>query len=252
MWRHFAALALAGSAGLIIATFAASGEPLQPAQTAVTPTPTLPSGAGGARDWILLDGVPPGSPPIEYGREIYRLACSACHGDKGQGLTTEWRMTWGQQDQNCWQSKCHSLNHPPDGFFLPYSPPVTTLIRSRRYSTALDLHRYIQATMPWHDQGSLTDERTWQVTLYVLKLNNFDVAPEFTVENAAGIRLVPERATAVPAGGAVATGEVAARDTAESPAPTAASDSGLLPFAAALVAILLACGGVLLWRSARR
>jgi len=125
-------LLLCLAAALVIATFTVSGTPMLQAQTSATATPAPQLRVGGS-DWILLDNVPPGSPQIEYGREIYRLACSACHGYEGQGLTTEWRMTWAPADQNCWQSKCHGLNHPSDGFFLPYSPPITNLARGGRF-----------------------------------------------------------------------------------------------------------------------
>ncbi len=176
--RFIVALNLSLPVALVMAACAVSGGPVLPAQTTVTPTPALPPQVGGGSDWVLLDNVPPGLPQIEYGREIYRLACSACHAYNGQGLTTEWRMTWAPKDQNCWQSKCHGLNHPPDGFFLPYSPPVTNLIRNGRFLTALELQSYIRETMPWEDPASLLDERAWQVTAYVLKLNNIDAGPE--------------------------------------------------------------------------
>lgn len=92
------ALMLSLAAALVMAAFTVSGRPVSPAQTSVTPTADLPPKMGSGSDWILLDNVPPGSPQMEYGREIYRLACSACHGDKGQGLTTEWRMAWAPED----------------------------------------------------------------------------------------------------------------------------------------------------------
>jgi mono/diheme cytochrome c family protein len=231
--------------GVLIVLGTEIGEPVSPAQTTVTPTPTLRPKMGGGSDWILLDRVPPGSPQIEYGREIYRLACSACHGDKGQGLTTEWRMTWAPNDRNCWQSKCHGVNHPPDGFFLPYSPPVTKIAHSNRFPTALELQVYFQQTMPWEDPGSLLDERAWQVTAYVLKLNNINVGPVLNAETAAAIRLAPAPATPtpVPMVAAVSSGEESAPEAAEPAAPAIA------PFFVA--ALLVIAGGVFLRRKAR-
>lgn len=246
--KFIAALMLTSAAGLVVAIFAASGEPISLAQMASTPTPGSPPKMDGPDDWILLDNVPPGSPQIEYGREIYRLVCSACHGDQGQGLTTEWRMTWAPADRNCWQSKCHALNHPSDGFFLPYSPPIENLARNGRFPTALELEIYVRQYMPWHDPGSLRDERAWQVASYVLKLNGIDAGPELNVETAAKIRLAPERTAAVPEAAAVSSGEESAQAAVESPA----SRTTPLLIAAACTVILVLVGGVFLRRKVRR
>ena len=216
-------LLLCLAAALVIATFTVSGTPMLQAQTSATATPAPQLRVGGS-DWILLDNVPPGSPQIEYGREIYRLACSACHGYEGQGLTTEWRMTWAPADQNCWQSKCHGLNHPSDGFFLPYSPPITNLTRSNRFPTALELQDYIWKTMPWQDPASMLDERAWQVTAYVLKLNDIDAGPVLNAETALKIRLVPESEVSNPKDGAASSGEDSAQDKVEF--PTGRADPG--------------------------
>ena len=246
--KFVVALILSLAAVLVMAAFAVSGGPVSLAQTAVTPTSAVPPNVGGGSDWILLDNVPPGSPQMEYGREIYRLACSACHAYDGQGLTTEWRMTWAPPDQNCWQSKCHGLNHPPDGFFLPYSPPVTNLIHNGRFPTALELQGYIRHYMPWEEPASLLDERAWQVTAYVLKLNNIDAGPVLNAETALKIRLVPESAGSNPKDGAVSSGEDSAQDIVEFPA----SNATPLLIVAALAVMLLLVGGVSWRRRAKR
>jgi cytochrome c5 len=232
--------------GLIIATSAMSGKSASRQQAAMTPTPSPTPQMG--RDWILLNNVPPGSSQIVYGREIYRLVCSACHGDKGQGLTTEWRMTWAPQDQNCWRSKCHGFNHPSDGFFLPYSPPVTNLARSRRFPTALDLQIYIQQSMPWQDPGSMLDERAWQVTAYVLTLNNIDAGSMLTAESAARIRLAPESADSPLKLASTPSSE------ATPPANVMSSPANVaLPIVAALlIAIAVLAGGIFLRRKPNR
>ncbi len=232
---------------LVIASFVVRGERVSQAQTAMTPTPSPAPRVSSSRDWILLDTVPPGSSQIAYGREIYRLVCSACHGDKGQGLTPEWRMTWAPQDQNCWQSKCHGLNHPPDGFFLPYSPPITNLSHSRRYLTALELQGYIRQYMPWQDPGSLLDERAWQVTAYVLKLNDIDAGPMLTAETAARIRLAPESASVPLEATSPSSGEATTQDNVTSPT----SNIMLVLISATCAMIFLLAGGVSLWRKAK-
>ena len=104
---------LIGGAGLY--GCASPQQPLPPAtvQTVSTVTPT--SAAAPMHEWILID-LPAGASQLEYGAEVYRLVCQDCHGNRGQGLTDEWRATWAPADQNCWQSKCHAANHPPEGF----------------------------------------------------------------------------------------------------------------------------------------
>ena len=137
--------------------------------------------------WIIVD-LPPDASQLEYGTEVYRLVCKACHGDKGQGLTDDWRAQWAPQDQNCWQSKCHALNHPPDGFYMPASPAVVgppLMI----FETALDLYNYIHTRMPWHDPGSMLESESWSVTAYILKINGIDPGPELNADTAAKILL---------------------------------------------------------------
>lgn len=106
----------------------------------------------------------------DYGAIVYWKICMACHGNRGQGLTDEWRASWGPKEMNCWQSKCHASNHPPGGFVFPRSiPGVIGETALARFKTAEDLYLYLKATMPWWDPGSLTDEEAWNVTAYLMK-----------------------------------------------------------------------------------
>lgn len=138
-----------------------------------SPSPT-PRGAGmgdGMRDgWLRLPELPDDATQADVGAEVYRLVCEACHGDERQGLTDAWRAKWSPETQNCWQSKCHAGNHPPDGFDLPrYVPPLRGPDAFARFETALDLHVYVKNNMPWHNPGSLTDEQYWQVTAFLIR-----------------------------------------------------------------------------------
>ena len=109
----------------------------------------------------------------DLGAHTYYLYCMACHGDRGQGLTTEWRSAWSVGDQNCWQSKCHAANHPPEGFRLPTTvPPVIGKGILDRYQTAGNLHIYISTRMPWHMPGSLKDDQYWQLTAFLARAND--------------------------------------------------------------------------------
>ena len=238
-------------AGFVVAVFAASGEPVT-AQMSTTPTPVptraMPGKIGTGEDWIILD-LPPNAPQIDYGQEIYRLVCSACHGDVGQGLTPEWRSTWAPEDQNCWQSKCHGPNHPSDGFVLPIAPAINNLTKLSTFPTAVELQAYIHAAMPWYKPGGLTDERAWQVTAYVLKLNNIEAGPALNAQTAAKIRVAPDLPATVPEASTTSSDAAKpAQDTVEYSAPSTTLLLGTGGFAV----ILLVVGGVLLRRKARR
>jgi len=110
---------------------------------------------------------------LDQGALVYWGVCMACHGDRGEGLTNEWRAVFGE-DQNCWTSKCHAPNHPPQGFVIPRDrlpPAVTGPGKLTRFNTAQELYDYIVVTMPWWNPGSLTPEKAWALTAYILKLN---------------------------------------------------------------------------------
>jgi hypothetical protein len=94
----------------------------------------------------------------------------ACHGDRGQGLTYEWRAQYGSKDMNCWQSRCHSFNHPPQGFQLVKTiPAVLGPGALNKYNNAQQLHDYIINTMPWWNPGYLSADEFWQVTAYLMR-----------------------------------------------------------------------------------
>lgn len=96
--------------------------------------------------------------------------CSTCHGDKGQGLTLEWRLTWPETHQNCSTPKCHGRQHPPDGFEIKnnYAPAVIGTGTLTRFRTAQALFTYISTTMPMHAPGSLTQDEYWALTAFLL------------------------------------------------------------------------------------
>jgi mono/diheme cytochrome c family protein len=187
--------------GLIALALASGTAAALPQAAETTPTPTARAMAPMNQDsWILVD-LPPDATQLQHGAEIYRLVCSACHAHSGEGLTDAWRATWHPEDQNCWQSKCHAANHPPDGFELPIAPAVIGRQALAPFQTAADLRAYIQATMPWQDPNSMTEEEGWAVTAYVIKLNRMNPGELLNADNAAEIRLHPESAqpTATPA-----------------------------------------------------
>ncbi len=133
----------------------------------------------------------------DQGAQVYYLVCMACHGDRGQGLTSEWRELLGPDDQNCWQSRCHASNHPPEGFVFPYLVPA--LISPglvARFESALDLHNYLRQEMPWQAPGSLTETEYWQLTAFLLRANGID--PGVYPLDARMAATIPMRASLVP------------------------------------------------------
>lgn len=140
----------------------------------VSPTATAPLTPTATADvsWLQLRPLPADSTDADIGQEIYIVVCQDCHGDEGQGLTDDWRAKWDPEHQNCWQSKCHDLAHPIEGFVMPrYVPAVMGEWALARFETASDLHTFISEKMPWYDPGSLTDEENWQITLFLLREN---------------------------------------------------------------------------------
>jgi mono/diheme cytochrome c family protein len=193
------------------------------------PTPTPPVSMPPMQESWLLINLPPNATQLERGEEVYRLVCKACHGDKGQGLTDEWRSTWAPEDQNCWKSKCHAANHPPDGFSMPPTVPAVVGTRAMaRFYTGLDLQKYIAQYMPWYSPGRLSEEQSWQVTAYVLRLNSIDPGSQLDAATAAQIRL----------GG----------NPPPAPAPSSLLNSSLLLIAIPLVVLLAVLFGFILYR----
>ncbi len=121
-------------------------------------------------------------PPTVYppsqadrGAQAYYQICMMCHGDRGQGMTDEWRTVMNPEDQNCWQSGCHHPKHPPGGFEFPkVVPPVAGVSARAPFDTALDLYNFISTRMPFQARGSLSKDMYWDLTAYLLRMNGID------------------------------------------------------------------------------
>lgn len=179
---------------MILASLAAGlllGLACRPGNTGPAPVPSeVP--ARTTPDRLAAPPMPANPTQADYGARVYWLQCMACHGDRGQGLTVEWRAAVGAEDQNCWQSKCHAANHPPEGFELPASvPPVIGDGALARFATATDLQRFIRARMPWQAPGSLDESTAWQLTAYLVRANGIATDEQLKPQNAPTIRLRP-------------------------------------------------------------
>ncbi|MFQ5611215.1 MAG: c-type cytochrome [Anaerolineae bacterium] len=106
------------------------------------------------------------------GAQLYQQWCSTCHGDRGQGLTDEWRATWPEGEQYCWQSKCHASNHPPDGFSFPKEvPAVIGPDTLTKFDTAGQLYAYTRSAMPYWAPNMLSDQEYRAIVTFLVEAN---------------------------------------------------------------------------------
>jgi mono/diheme cytochrome c family protein len=127
----------------------------------------------------------------DHGAKVYWLSCMPCHGDKGQGLTDEFRATYPPEEEYCWESGCHGANPYESGFSLPKKIPAvvgeTTLAK---FTDAAQLNAYVRAAMPFWKPGSLTEQDAWRVTAFVLRENGlWDALTELNASNAANVKI---------------------------------------------------------------
>ena len=97
----------------------------------------------------------------DLGAQNYWLYCLPCHGDRGQGLTDEFRETYPPEEVNCWQSGCHGERPYDNGFKLPAGiPALVGADALQKFPNAAILQAYIQAAMPFWKPGSLAEEES--------------------------------------------------------------------------------------------
>lgn len=149
-----------GIALLIAGLFFDEGQATLALQTMPTP------------DRLAEPTLPPTPSQADYGAQVYWLSCLPCHGDKGQGLTDEFRETYPPEEQYCWERGCHGPNPYESGFTLPkIIPAVIGPDAISKFSNAGQLRVYIHAAMPYWDPGSLTEDDAWSVTAFIMREN---------------------------------------------------------------------------------
>lgn len=133
-----------------------------PARSAVfSPTPEP--------DPLAIPVVPENPSDIDLGRISYYYHCMPCHGDKGQGLTNEWRGVWVEDHQDCWARGCHGGKPDDLGFPIPRSvpavmPPFSSLAR---FVTPEELTAFLHASHPPQDPGVLAEDECRTLTIYL-------------------------------------------------------------------------------------
>ncbi len=129
------------------------------------------------------EGLPPGSGSVAGGRRVYEARCAACHGLSGTEGPNERLASAGAWEQ--W---------PADRAVGGYWPYATTLFD------------YTRKAMPQDAPGSLSDNETYAVVAYVLRLNGLvsadavlDSAALASIRMPARGRFVPDDRTGGPA-----------------------------------------------------
>ena len=185
-------------------------------------TPTL--------DRLAKPTLPANPSQADKGAQVYWLTCLPCHGDRGQGLTEEFKQTYPAEDRNCWNSGCHGKRPYENGFTLPMNvPAIIGAGTLQKFPNALVLRSFIFAAMPYWKPTSLTEEESWQVTAFLLRENNLWTAQEeLTASNADLVLVNTLRAIATP-----------------QPPPTTSETSSFLPFIAGFIVLVLLL--LLLW-----
>ncbi len=174
----------------------------------------------------------------DEGAYLFWLHCMPCHGDRGQGLTDEFRVQYPHEDQNCWNSGCHGERPYGQGFQLPTAVPAIigdgTL---QKFETMDAVYRYASVAMPYFYPGSLTQEEYLAILAHIAREDGLWDGTELTVDNLTDLRLRPEAAVSSP--------------TAATDAPRTGGIDAATPviFGIILVALI---GGAYLWRNRGR
>jgi hypothetical protein len=132
------------------------------------PTPQMP-----VNDRLAEPVLPESPTQVDIGRNLYYFHCMPCHGDRGQGLTDEFREIWVEDHQNCWGRGCHTGRSELAAFYIPRSIPAVTGSPQAlgAFETADDLFVFLRATQPPQRPGALADSEYWALTSFLLHEN---------------------------------------------------------------------------------
>jgi hypothetical protein len=135
-----------------------------PLQTS-SPTPTY--------DPLVEPPLPENPSDLELGRNLYWHWCMPCHGDRGQGLTDEFRAIWEPDHQNCWERGCHGGRGLEEGFPIPtVVPGIANEAHLARFASVQELSSYLEKTHPPQSPGSLESREYQTIALFVFTMND--------------------------------------------------------------------------------
>jgi len=149
---------------LVISLLAFRSSPSQVSASQPEPTPTI--------NRLAAPTMPPEPGQADEGSQHFWLHCLPCHGDRGQGLTDEFRMLYPEEDRNCWDRGCHGPSPYQNGWHLPdFVPALIGDQLLKQYGSAGGLFAFIRTSMPFQDPGSLTDEQYYAITAFLIREN---------------------------------------------------------------------------------
>lgn len=123
-------------------------------------------------DRLAKPTLPPQPSQADFGAQDFWLDCLPCHGDKGQGLTDEFRQVYPPEDRNCWTAGCHGDHPYRNGWTLPtVVPRVIGGGALNGFRDAAGLHAFISSAMPFQAPGSFDDKTYWELTAFLLREN---------------------------------------------------------------------------------
>jgi hypothetical protein len=145
-------------------------------QGLASPTPTY--------DPFVEPPLPTNPTEYELGRDVYWHWCMPCHGDRGQGLTDEFRGMWEPDHQNCWARGCHTGRREDQGFPIPtVVPALVGADHLTQFSSVQELADFLKATHPPQSPGILKDEEYHAIALFVFTMDGrlpVDITPAST------------------------------------------------------------------------
>lgn len=173
--RHFPLIAVFGLGGLLLATAVRGLAAAVPVHNLVTPPQPTP-------DVFDVPVMPENPTEVQVGEVVYYYNCMPCHGDKGQGLTDEFRRLWVEDHQNCWAHGCHGGRLEDEGFPIPRIVPAVSSRPDQllRFPQPEDLYAYLESTHPPQNPGVLKEDEYWAVTALLLSENQ-RLVPDGTV-----------------------------------------------------------------------
>ena len=151
-------------------------------------------------DPLAIPVLPENPTQVQRGEVAYYYHCMPCHGDRGQGLTDDFRSLWVEDHQNCWAVGCHGGRVSDEGFPIPRSvPPVnspTSILT--KFPEAESLYSYLQSTHPPQRPGALEDEDYWDLTGFIRYMNGLQAGDEISgTQPPATIQLSPPVASLI-------------------------------------------------------
>ena len=191
----FKTLSVAFGIALLLAGLFFDGGIASSVNQQATPTSTL-----SAFERLAKPTLPAQPSQADLGAQGYWLYCLPCHGDRGQGLTLEFRETYPPDEVNCWQSGCHGKRPYEFGFTLPMKiPPLIGPNALQKFSNAAVLQSYIFAAMPFWKPGSLEQDDVWKITAFLLRENGlWNAREELSASNAGQVVVHEAEATPTP------------------------------------------------------